>query len=148
MNLSNGRCGLGARGVRLLLVRSQPLRRDARGRELVNEGLFGGREEEERAAAGGVPRRAASTVDIGGNVFGRVGLHHPLHSREVEPPRGDVGRKQHRVLLCAELSVDGQPLHLLLPAVQAEQRDARAQRGESGMHEGHLCGMEPGLSRD
>ena len=60
------------------------------------------------------------------------------HLREVEPSRGDVGGEEDHMCLLAELRVRGEPLHLLLPAVQAEQRCARSQRREDAVHVLHL----------
>ena len=44
---------------------------------------------------------------------------------EVEAARGHVRREEDCVLLRAVVRVRGEALHLLLPAVQAEERDAR-----------------------
>ena len=61
-------------------------------------------------------------------------LHDPVHRWEVEAACGDVRGDEHRVLLGAEICVARETAHLLLLAVQAEQRHAGAQRGERAVN--------------
>ena len=78
-------------------------------------------------------RRAARPVDVRRRVLWAIGLHNPLDVRKVEAARGNIRREQHAMLLCAEVGVNSEPLHLLLAAVEAQQGHAGAQRGECGV---------------
>ena len=46
-------------------------------------------------------------MDVGGGVFGRVELHHPVDVGEVEPARGDVGA-EHAGLVLLQLGWRGE----------------------------------------
>jgi hypothetical protein len=66
-------------------------------------------------------------VNVCVDVFGTVDLDHPVHFREVESSRSDVGRKEDRVLGRHEARVYLQSLHLFLLSVYMQERHARPQ---------------------